>query len=271
MKIWLDGAWQNGPGTWPLDDRGLLFGEHIFETLRVDNGVAHFVAEHRERLRSGLALLGIDGLRFFDRIVRDIPRAPRAASLRISITAGSGPTLAERSGRARAFALLRPRPRPRESLRVSLARGRKGSAIPAQLKHANYLGELLARRAAVGFDDVIMRNAPGRPCELTAANLFAVDRGVVLTPPLSEGVLPGITRAVVIGLARAHGFEVREQRFTTRTLAADELFATSTLLGVCPIVQIDQRLLAVGRVTVALQQAYVAVLSSAIAAKDDSL
>ena len=254
MIVWLHGSWRSG-GSWPLDDRGLLFGDQVFETLRVDEGVPRFVDLHRARLQHALETMGLDaGLRAFDRIVRDVPRRPACASLRITVTAGAGRTLVARSGRPRVFALLRERAPAPLGLRVVVSAGRRGSLIPSHLKHASYLGEVLARRAAAPeFDDVIVRNAAGRPCELTAANLFAVRRGVVMTPGLSEGVLPGVTRALVLQLARA----TRESGFTTGSLAsADELFATSTLLGVCPIVQLGERRLGLGEVTRQLQAEY---------------
>lgn len=261
MKVWLDGRW-GSTGSWPLDDRGLLFGDQVFETLRVDSGVVRFADLHRARVSTALDTMGLSSaLRDFDRIVREVPARPARASLRVTITAGAGRVLSVRAGRPRVFALLRPRLEAPQSLRVTVTSGRRGSLIPSHLKHASYLGEVLARRAATpDFDDVIVRNVAGRPCELAAANLFAVRHGALLTPPLSEGVLPGITRALVIALARKHHIEVRQQAFSMRTLAsADELFATSTLLGVCAIVRVGTRALAHGQVTRTLHDAYQAL------------
>jgi branched-chain amino acid aminotransferase len=110
-------------------------------------------------------------------------------------------------------------------------------------KSCSYLDHLLARRAAraAGSFEAILLNADGEVCEAAMANLFAVARGVLRTPPEDAGALAGITREAVLELAAAdRGIEIREERFGPRGLAdCGELFLTSTGIEVLPVVQVD--------------------------------
>jgi branched-subunit amino acid aminotransferase/4-amino-4-deoxychorismate lyase len=121
---------------------------------------------------------------------------------------------------------------------------------------------VLARREAVraGADEALLLNSAGRVAELAAANIFAVRGKVLLTPDLTEGALPGITRRLVIQLAARRGLACRELRLTRRMLrVASEIFATNSLLEVCPVSRLDGRPVgagAPGPVTAMLQAAY---------------
>ncbi len=258
MLAWLDGRWQRAQEAhWPLLDRGLLFGDAVIETLRVDVGRARFAALHRARLQRslrGVRLPVAAALADFDAILSTLPKAPAVGALRVMATAGAGETLHDRAGETRVFALLRERAAI-ISLRVKSSRAQLGTSIPSAVKHPGYLGAVALRTR--GFDEVLVRNAAGRPCELTTANIFAVKKGVLLTPPLSEGILPGVTRSVVLQLAARLKIPSQQRDFPDRLLlGADELFATSSLRGVCPIVRLDHRRLRLGAITRALQEAY---------------
>ena len=101
---------------------------------------------------------------------------------------------------------------------------------------------MLARREAAGegADEALVLNTAGRVAELAAANVFAVVRGRLLTPPVTEGALPGIARALVMELARRLRLAVGERQIRPRQLAAAaECFATNSLLEVCPVAEID--------------------------------
>jgi branched-chain amino acid aminotransferase len=107
---------------------------------------------------------------------------------------------------------------------------------------ANYANSILAKLESkkVGYDEAILLNHSGMVAEATGENLFLVSEGVVLTPPLSAGILPGITRASIIQVARDMGFKVLERNFGRGELViADEVFLTGTAAEVTPVREID--------------------------------
>ncbi|ARX89155.1 branched-chain amino acid aminotransferase [Streptomyces alboflavus] len=125
-----------------------------------------------------------------------------------------------------------------------------------------YLNSSLAKLAALGagYDDALMLTSAGHLSEGSAANVFVVRSGVLHTPPVQDGILPGITRATVLDLARAAGIPVRERPLAhAEAYTADELFVTGTAIGVVPVESLDDRptaLPAPGPVTAALRDAY---------------
>jgi branched-chain amino acid aminotransferase len=116
------------------------------------------------------------------------------------------------------------------------------SFMPKGKINGQYVNSILAKRAAVlaGFDEAIMLDDDGFVAEATGENIFLVKNGAVITPPLSQPILEGITRDSVIQLARELGLEVREERFGKDTLLlADEVFFTGTAAEVTPVREID--------------------------------
>ncbi len=129
--------------------------------------------------------------------------------------------------------------------RVSIPRDMRKAGpevFPPQAKvAASYLGPMLAKRRALasGFDEVILLDQEGRIAEAPTANVFAVQDGVLVTPPL-ERILPGITRDSVLALARAEGIPAREEHLSPEALAgADEAFLVATSFPVQAIASVD--------------------------------
>ena len=123
-------------------------------------------------------------------------------------------------------------------------------SIPPQLKSLNYLNNIFAKIEALdaGADEVIMYNHEGYVAEACADNVFIVRGGVVYTPPVQAGSLEGITRALVIRLAKEEGFEVVEKNLTRFDLyVSDEFFLTGTAAEVIGIVSIDGRTVGEGK------------------------
>jgi branched-chain amino acid aminotransferase len=117
------------------------------------------------------------------------------------------------------------------------------------IKTISYAGErlLLARARAAGADECLRRNLEGRVCEGTRSNVFLIEGDRLVTPPLTEGLLPGVTRWFLLTIARDAGLTPREEEVPVpRLLAADEAFLTSTLRGVVPLVAVDGRALGAG-------------------------
>jgi branched-chain amino acid aminotransferase len=123
------------------------------------------------------------------------------------------------------------------------------SAVNPAIKSLNYLNNILAKIEAniAGVEEAIMLNAQGYVAECTGDNLFIVKDGQMYTPPLAAGALYGITRGVVIEIAREAGFQVSEPNLTRYDLFnADECFLTGTGAELIPVVKIDGRVIGAG-------------------------
>ena len=148
---------------------------------------------------------------------------------------------------------------------VSSWRQRTVNGHPPAIKAtANYLNSSLARIEANrhGYAEAIMLNEEGKVCEGTGENLFIVKRGVIHTPPVSDGILEGITRDSVMTLARDKGIEVRETSLVRTDLyTADEVFMTGSAAEVVPVHSVDGREIGTpGPVTLDLQESFFRVV-----------
>lgn len=138
-------------------------------------------------------------------------------------------------------------------IRVRISSWRRISAqsfVPVAKGSGQYLNSVLAKQEAVttGYDEALMLSTEGNISEGSGENLFLVRDGEVFTPPVSAGILDGITRASVIALLGSEGIEVREHHITRGDLyAADELFLTGTAAEVTPIREVDDRTVGTGR------------------------
>ena len=141
----------------------------------------------------------------------------------------------------------------------------------AKVKSANKLGSILAKRdaAAQGADDGLILNSDGNITETSSANLFWVEGGTLHTPPVSDGVLPGVTRRLVVGLASALGQAVREESVASdRLQRAEAVFVTSAATGIVAVGQVDGAALGEHPLVCQLQDAYDAELARHAAAGD---
>ncbi|MEO6183089.1 MAG: aminotransferase class IV, partial [Verrucomicrobiota bacterium] len=124
------------------------------------------------------------------------------------------------------------------------------SAVNPAIKSLNYLNNILAKIEAnnAGVEEAVMLNAEGFVAECTADNIFIVKGNQLMTPPLSAGALYGITRGVVMELARENGLSVTEPNLTRYDLFnADECFLTGTGAELIPVVKIDGRIIGTGK------------------------
>jgi branched-chain amino acid aminotransferase len=252
--LYLDGRILD-PGRARIDprDRGFLLGDGLFETMRADRGRVPFLDRHLDRLEAGAAVLGIPLPRSRDAIAEacfEVLHAnqlgDRLAAVRLTLSRGPGPRG------------LAPPADPVPTLLVAATVITDVASCPARavissirrnehsplcrVKSLNYLDNVLALREARdrGADEAILRNTAGRLACASAANLVLVRDGALLTPGLEEGVLPGITRAVLVEIARDLGIPAEQARLPTSAVkGADEALLTNSLLGIRPIVQID--------------------------------
>jgi len=244
--------------TVPILDHGFLFGDSVYEVVRSANRRPFLLPEHLARLRrSGERV-------YFDLPWPDAEIARRMAELaerlpdrelyyRIVATRGPGPIalLPEGCDRPGLYVLARElEPYAKrlyvEGCRLAVVPRLRNDprAMDPAAKTGNYLNNLLglveARRAAA--DDALFLNAEGRLTESTTSNVWLVAAGRVLTPPLSEGLLAGITRDWLLRRLPEAGVPVEERALDRASLdGADEVFLTGTVKGVMPVSQVDGR------------------------------
>lgn len=226
------------------DDRGFALADGLFETIAVKNAGPKRLAAHLARLREGAALLGIP-VPYTDQKIADLAAALIAANevahgaLRITLTRGPGPRGLMPPDAPTPTFLISSGPLPPDdaiSLMVARTTRRNEFSPLSRVKHLGYLDHILARREAVaaGADDAVLLNTQGRVADTTIANIFLLIGGGLVTPPVSEGALPGVMRAEVIRLARA------EERVVTagELDQASEIFVCNAL-GIRPVVRIN--------------------------------
>jgi branched-chain amino acid aminotransferase len=247
--------WLNGVAVSPSEphlsllDRGFTLADGVFETMRVYEGVVFRLDAHLERLRCGVRLLEIPlpgGLR--DHVAAAAAGSAHA-SLRLTVSRGpASPGLAAPAIPSPTIALtvnpLARIGRPVHPLVAVMARGRRNEhALTAGVKTLAYTESViaLAQARAAGADEAIFLDTEGHVSEATASNLFTVMDGALVTPPLTCGVLPGITRAAVLALAPTLGLTAIERVIAEPELAAaSELFLTSSIREIAPVVRIGE-------------------------------
>lgn len=271
-EIWCNGCWlpaDNFPGT--ARDRGGCLGLGLFETFLAIDGRPIFAARHLARLREGCERLGwaFDFPDFSVVVTELIARNHLSAGrvrLRLVVTGGSGPLDDLAAGADRLVWLSAfPAAEVPESLTLCLSPWPRNERSPlAGLKAGCYAENLIALDHARrrGFQETIVLNTAGDLCETAMANLFLVKNGVILTPSLESGCLPGIGREVVCEIAVAHGILCEQRRLTLTDLdAADEIFLTSSIRGPIPVSRFEDRELACGPLVVTLQRHWQAEMS----------
>ena len=248
-------------------DRGFLYGDGVFETMRVYRGRIFRLHQHLERLGNGLKVLGIR-----PQMMEEELRATlllliernnlREGMARIYVTRGpAGSGVAGRStSEPTLVALAKELPARGMDLRAIISSLRLDAASGlAGIKSANRVLYELAQHEArnAGFTDAVLLNGGGQVVEFTASNVFVVKNGDLFTPPLSDGPLPGITRDVVLMIAGKLGITAYEMSFQTAMFSeADEVFATNSLMEVEPVHEIDGARFGEHHVTMRLQNAF---------------
>jgi branched-chain amino acid aminotransferase len=265
MRVYIDGKFYDERNAKiSVFDHGLLYGDGVFEGIRAYNGRVFKLKEHITRLYcSAKALL------------LDIPMSPEAMTqavidtcrrnkirdgyIRLIVTRGVG-TLGLNPNRCKKpcviiiagkIQLYPPElyERGMEIITVPTTRNLHSALNPA-IKSLNYLNNILAKIEANigGYEEAVMLNAEGYVAECTGDNLFIIKDGRMATPPLSAGALYGITRGVVIEMAREGGIDVSEPNLTRYDLFnADECFLTGTGAELIPVVKIDGRVIDNGK------------------------
>lgn len=245
-------------------DNGFAFGDSVYETLRTYGGRPFVLGRHLSRLRRSAGRLGFtipqDDAELRARIAAVLAAAANPESyLRLIVSRGVG-DLSYRLERVQGptiVILVKPLEPFAETqfahgipvALVSIRRNPKRALDPA-IKSSNLLNNVLATQEAQrqGAFEAILLNERDEIAEGAGSNLFVVQGGTLRTPPLEAGLLPGITRELVLEQARALGIPVFETALRPEDLlSADEAFITSTLKEVMPIARVGDRPIGAGR------------------------
>lgn len=244
--------------TIPVTDHGLLYGDGVFEGLRFYNGKVFRLAAHLNRLEDSARAIALSLPLSHEAMTQTIQAAIADSNvnhgyIRLLVTRGSGPLGIDPSTCSNPrtivivdeLKMVDPADRAR-GLKVIIAATRRLSAdqFDPRIKSLNYLNQIMARIEAqvAGAHEAILLNQAGRVAEGTADNVFIVKRGILMTPPTTEGALDGITRSAILEVAAREGIAMREAPLAVFDLyTADECFLSGTGAELIPVASIGGR------------------------------
>ena len=246
-------------------DHGLLYGDGVFEGIRIYGGRIFKEEEHVNRLYESAKAIRLEipmTPAQISQAMRDTMAANNltgdgyirllvtrgVGSLGISVVHTANPTVIVIADK---IALYPPEVYERglRCVVASIMRNHPNSTNP-RVKSLNYLNNVMAKLEAkdAGADEAIMLNTYGRVCECTGDNIFVIRDGAMLTPPASEGILEGVTRKLVMELGAKHGLDVRQETLLVHDLyVAEEVFATDTAAEIVPIISVNKRIVGDGK------------------------
>lgn len=259
QKIWLDGKIvDQAEAKISVFDHGLLYGDGIFEGIRMYSGKVFRLDQHIDRLFSSAKSILLKLPWTKDEVIQAVIDTIKANHLtdgyvRLVITRGVGglglnpylcpePSMFIIAANIQLYSV--------ESYENGLdlitcaTRRPTPASLSPQVKSLNYLNNVMAKIECIqaGVMEGILLNEQGYVAECTGDNVFIVKQGIVYTPPVSDGSLDGITREVIFDLCTSEGIEIREVSMTRHDVfIADEAFLTGTAAEVIPFVKLDQR------------------------------
>lgn len=243
-------------------DRGFLYGDSVFETIRTYGGKAFALEEHVRRLERSSELVGIELPISREELVAEVEQAIVTAGntesyVRIMLTRGTGPLGLDPANMMRPFRVifiepLTPLPAAmyRDGVSVITYRTERASDAAHGAKVGNYLAGMMALRVArqTGAHEALILDASGRVTEGTTSNVFIVRGQTIFTPPDDAGILLGITRAKLLELAPQVGLSVQfTSLLPADLLAADEVFLSSSLREILPVVRVNDAVVGHGK------------------------
>ncbi len=246
-------------------DRGFLYGDSVYEAMRTYEGVVFALREHMDRLYRSARQVFIDIPVPIERMSSEVEQVASALPgannmVRVHVTRGTSPLgldMVQARDPSRVIIAVPLHPPSdadyRDGIAVVLVQTQRtaDNTEAAGAKVANYLVSLLALREAhtVGAKEAIILDSRGRVLEGATSNVFAVCQGCLCTPPVSEGILSGITRSYLLCAARSIGVPLREATLMRgELLSADEAFISSTSREVLPVTRVDGQLVGHGHV-----------------------
>lgn len=257
MKVYINGEMvEEKDAKVSVFDSGFLLGDGLFETMRAYNGTIFVLDSHLGRLMGAARVLEL----------RNLPDKPELADacnqtvktnglsearVRLTVTRGlpdaSVPTVVVTAVPFEGY---------NEELyeggmsAITLPGYRCSNSLLSAIKSISYLSSILARREAVASnsDEAILINEHGRITEGSFTNIFAVKERELYTPPIKEGLLPGITREFIIEVASKAGYRVHQHKMpVAKIFDFDELFLTNSLMEIMPLTKVDGNLIGNGK------------------------
>jgi D-alanine transaminase len=277
----IDGQFTKREGlTISIDDRGYYFGDGVYEVIKVYGGELYTAEEHIDRLFQSATKIKMT-IPYAEVQLMEIARELVATNnilvghVYIQVTRGSAPRLHQFPNPAvppvvTAYAVNNPRPLAGMENGVRVKSVEDVRWLRCDIKSLNLLGNVLAKQEAheAGFTEALLHR-DGVVTEGSASNMFGVKDGIVYTHPVTNLILNGITRQVVLGLCEEQGIPVVEKPFTLdEAFEMDEFFLTSTTSEVMPVISIDGRPVSsgiLGPLTMKLQKAFNLQIPSFIA------
>lgn len=257
-----------------VNDYGFLYGFGLFETIRAYNGKPFMLEAHLERLNGSLRSLGLSFRIDVDEIRKAIRRLLRENGLssvdsriRLSVTPGEGKPTGDLGSCGEPTIVILASPIPPD-LDAALASGVKVVIYPhprsisgemARMKLTSYVENLLARRYAKerGAFEAILLDRSGYVLEGSISNLFVLRGERLVTPPVDLGLLPGITRSLLIRIAPDLGMEVNEKPFRSEELLkGDGVLITNSVIGLVPVRELEGREMGIPEIFNRLREEY---------------
>ena len=258
-----------------LKDRGFLYGDGIFETLRSYNGTPFKLAEHLERLQSSAGKLKIPFEYTIEELSKNVKELLKVnnipdAYIRITLSRGIGNNGLGINDNFESTLLIQGKPfMPyakelyKEGMSLNVSKARRSTSCPISChKTTNLLTSILLKEEAKGESahEAIVLNTDGYVAECIVSNVFIVYNKNVITPSLDTNILPGITRETVLDICKDNGISASEDRFRIETLTnADEVFITNSLMEIMPVAEVERNKIGKtipGEITSQLMNAY---------------
>jgi len=263
-------------------DHGFLFGDSVYEVISTHHGHLCFVNEHLRRLRISAKAISLNIPITDEEMVREIHKTVEAAGnpesyIRIIVTRGVGEmdidpeTCTKPNVLVFVKSILQyPEENYKDGINVALVSVKRNpkEALNPGIKTGNYLNNVMAKMEArkSGAADALMLNPTGQLTECTTSNFFFVRDQRLMTPSLNCGILSGITREVVLRLARENGVLVEEGEWPPDVLqTVEEAFITGTVKMIMPVTSLDGKPIGSGKpgsITKMMMRLYQDVLES---------
>lgn len=263
--IYLNGSYvQKENAVISVYDHGFLYGDGIFEGIRVYNGNIFKCKEHLDRLYDSAKSIMLNIPLTYDEMKHALIETVRKNELRegyIRLVVSRGPgdlgLDPQRSPKANVIIIVEqlaiyPEEAYLNGLKTVSVSTRRNipDALNPKIKSLNYLNNILVKIQAnlAGVGEAIMLNSQGFVAEGSSDNIFIIKRGIVFTPPCYCGALEGITRAAIIEICQKTGIPVKEEPFTLHDVyVADEVFFTGTAAEVIAVREVDARIIGEGK------------------------
>ena len=250
-----------------FSDRGFQYGDGLFETIEIFNGIPVFLDQHLQRLDTGCKKLLIPApdIDLLKKEAYQLAKGSARAVLKLIVTRGSGGRGYRQPEPIQATRLFSLHPFPdypeslfQQGINAIFCATRLGlNPMLAGIKHMNRLEQVLARAewTSANIHEGIMMDNEGRVIEGTMSNLFIVKDNCLYTPTIEQSGVNGILRNIIINLAIENQIPLIEKTLLKQdVVTADEVFVTNSIIGIWPVKQIDTQAFQVGKITEALQQ-----------------